>query len=156
MDQNRLDAQPDSAISNPVPMSSASHGGRFRTWRFSHILHTSLIPQACSGLAPSTAINPEDTILSLFKNMFMIKEKPDCVVYIHLRVSRAAFDNCVSCGKASAPLPDLPFTGYMQANGTIEQKLLIKWSNIQWDPVGGSLMTNNILICFILVLLYMI
>ena len=68
--------------------------------------------------------------------MFMIKEKPDCVVYIHLRVSRAAFDNCVSCGKASTPLPDLPFTGYMQANGTIEQKLLIKWLNIQWDPVG--------------------
>ncbi len=47
--------------------------------------------------------------------MLLTHGKPDCVVYIHLRVSRSAFDSCVSCGKAQAPLPDLPFTGYMQA-----------------------------------------
>ena len=124
-------------------MSSASHGGRCRTWRFRHILHTSVIPQASIGLAPSTTINPEDIILSLFKNMFMIKEKPDCVVYIHLRVSRAAFDNCVSCGKASAPLPDLPFTGYMQANDTIQLNRLIQWLDINWDSVGGKLISHD-------------
>ena len=75
--------------------------------------------------------------------MFKIQEKPECVVYIHLRVSRAAFDNCVSCGKASAPLPDLPFTGYMQANDTIELNRLIKWLEIQWDPVGGKLISDD-------------
>ena len=124
-------------------MSSASHRDRFRTWSFSHILHTSLHPQASSGLAPSTTINPEDIILSLLKNMFKIQEKPECVIYIHLRVSRAAFDNCVSCGKASTPLPDLPFTGYMQADSAMELNRLIKWLNIQWDPVGGSLRSHG-------------
>ena len=123
-------------------MSSASHEGRYRTWCFSHILHTSLIPQAVSGLAPSTTINPEDIVLSLFQNMFKIKEKPECVVYIHLRVTRAGFDDCVSCGKAGAPLPDLPYAGYMQANATIERKLLKNWLDIPWDPVGGKLISN--------------
>ena len=124
-------------------MSSASHRGRYRTWRFSDILHTSVIPQASIGLAPSTTINPEDIILSLFKNLFRPQEKPECVIYIHLRVSRAAFDNCVSCRKASAPLPNLPFTGYMQANDTIELNRLIKWMKIQWDPVGGKLNSHD-------------
>ena len=75
--------------------------------------------------------------------MFRPQEKPECVIYIHLRVSRAAFDNCVSCGKASAPLPDLPFTGYMQANSAMELNRLIKWLNIQWDPVGGKLNSHD-------------
>ncbi len=117
-------------------MSSASHGGRFRTWRFSHILHTSLHPQASSALAPPTTINPEEVILSLFKNLFRIQEN------IHLRVSRAAFDNCVSCGKAGAPLPDLPFTGYMQADSAIERNRLNKWLDIQWNAVGSSLRSH--------------
>ena len=116
---------------------------RRKTWRFSDILHTSVIPQASSGLAPSTTINPVDIILNLFQNLFLTQGKPECVVYIHLRVSRAAFDNCVSCGKASVALPDLPFTGYMQANTIIERNLLIKWVDIEWDPVGGKLSSHG-------------
>jgi hypothetical protein len=41
-------------------------------------------------------------------------------------VSRSAFDNCVSCGKAHDPLPDLPFTGYMQAAHAIDLRRLKK------------------------------
>ena len=124
-------------------MSSACHRGRFRTWCFSHILHTSLHQQASSGLASSTTINPEDVILSLFQNLFKIQEKPECVVYIHLRVTREAFDDCVSCGKAGVPLPDLPYAGYMQANSAIQLNRLIQWLDIQWDPIGGSLRSHS-------------
>ena len=75
--------------------------------------------------------------------MFRPQERPECVIYIHLRVSRAAFDNCVSCGKAGVPLPDLPFTGYMQTDSAMELNRLIKWLNIQWDPVGSSLRSHG-------------
>jgi hypothetical protein len=47
--------------------------------------------------------------------MLLTHGKPECVVYIHLRVSRYAFDNCVSCWKAKAPSLDLSFTGYNAA-----------------------------------------
>jgi hypothetical protein len=114
---------------------------RYRTWHFSHILHTSLLPQASSGLAPSnnSTETPEDTILRLFQDMLLTDGMPDCVVYIHLRVSRSAFDSCVSCGKAQAPLPDLPFTGYMQAAQAIDLQRLKKWFDMKWDPVGAKL-----------------
>jgi hypothetical protein len=60
-------------------------------------------------------LTPEDIILRLFQDMLLTHGMPVCVVNIHLRVSRSAFDNCVSCGKAQDPLPDPPFTSYMQA-----------------------------------------
>jgi hypothetical protein len=68
---------------------------------------------------------------------------PDCVVYIHLRVSRPAFDNCVSCGKAQDPLPDPPFTGYMQAAQAIDLQRLNKWFDVTWDPVGAKLSSHG-------------
>jgi hypothetical protein len=91
-------------------------------WRFSHILHTYLLPQASSGLAPSNTSTetPEDIILRLLQDMLLTVGKTDCVVYINLRVSRSAFDNCVSRGKAQDPLPDLPFTGYMHTAHAID------------------------------------
>jgi hypothetical protein len=76
--------------------------------------------------------------------MLLIDGMPDCVVYIHLRVSRSAFDSCVSCGKAQAPLPDLPFTGYMQAAQAIDLQRLKKWFDMKWDPVGAKLGSHGL------------
>ena len=90
-----------------------------------------------------TAIPPVETILWLFKNMFVTNAKPEIVTYIDLPVSKAVFDHCVSCGKACTDLPDLPFTGYMQASATISRECLIKWLDIQWEPVGSKLNSND-------------
>ena len=86
-----------------------------------------MLPQASSGLAPSnnSTETPEDIILRLFQDMLLIDGMPDCVVYIHLRVSRSAFHSCVSCGKAQDPLPDPPFTSYMQAAQAIDLQTMV-------------------------------
>jgi hypothetical protein len=75
--------------------------------------------------------------------MLLKDGKPECVVYIHLRVSRFAFDNCVSCWTAGRPLPYLPFTGYMQANDTIDLQRLKKWFDMTWVPVGAKLSSHG-------------
>ena len=123
-------------------MSFAKHTkpcGRYKTWRFGHVLHTSLLPRASSGLAPTTTTDPADVILRLFQDYFLTQGKPECVIYIHLRVSRAAFDTCVSSGKAQIQLTELPFTGYLQTNAIIDQQRLTKWLDMTWDAVGARL-----------------
>ncbi len=61
---------------------------------------------------PILVQNPENVILRLFQDILWPKgsqsaSPTSCVSYIHLRVSRAVIDNCVSRGKAQDPLPDL-------------------------------------------------
>ena len=125
-------------------MSSDSPVGRFRTWRFSHILYTSLLPEAASGLGPRCpSINPWDIIKRQFDKLFKTHKRPECVVYIDLRVSRSAFDNCVSCGRAGAPLPDLPFGGYIQAGTTVGLSILQKWLDAKWTPLGCKLCSSK-------------
>ena len=102
---------------NPVP--------RCRTWNFSHTLYTSILPEATRGLHPTSTIDPFALIKSLFEKLF--KEGPAPVFYIHLRVSRAAFDLCVSCGKTGAALPDLPFAGFIQARYAVGLSILQPW-----------------------------
>ena len=104
-------------IWKPVSMSRDNPVPRFRTWNFSHTLYTSILPEATRGLHPTSTIDPFVLIKSLFENLF--KESPAPVFYIHLRVSRAAFDLCVSCGKTGAALPDLPFAGFIQARSLV-------------------------------------
>lgn len=127
-------------------MASAKHRARFCTWQFSHILHTSLLPEAIGGLCnlspASSSIDPWDIILGQFRKLFMTAKMPDCITYIHLRVSRAAFENCVWSGRNGASLPDLPFTGYIQAKDAIDQSRLSSWLDVQWNPVGAKLIAH--------------
>ena len=99
---------------------------RVRTWKFSHALYTSILPEARSGLHPTSTIDPFLLIKSLFDKLF--KDGPAPVVYVHLRVSRAAYDLCVACEKhGAAALPDLPFTGFIQASSTVSPSILRAW-----------------------------
>jgi hypothetical protein len=78
--------------------------------------------------------------------MLLTQGKQGCAFYIHLRVSRAEFDNCVSCGKAQDPLPDLPFRGYMQATMPLirlDLPHLKKWRGMIWDPIRGRLSSHD-------------
>ena len=120
---------------NPVP--------RCRTWNFSHTLYTSILPEATRGLHPTSTIDPFVLIKSLFEKLF--KEGPAPVFYIHLRVSRAAFDLCVSCGKTGAALPDLPFAGFIQARYAVGLSILQPWLDTRWTPVGSKLLLLSIL-----------
>ncbi len=96
-------------IWKPVPMSSDMTVSRSRTWRFSHTLYTSLKPEAVRGLR-TCSIDPWDIIKLLFIDLF--KQGPEAVSYIHLRVSRGAFDHCVACGRSGVlPLPGCSQTG---------------------------------------------
>ena len=119
-------------------MSGDNSVRRVRTWKFSHALYTSILPEARSGLHPTSTIDPFVLIKSLFDNLF--KQGPEPVIYIHLRVSRAAYDLCVACGKnGAAALPDLPFTGFIQASSTVSQSILRQWLDALWTPVGSKL-----------------
>ena len=119
-------------------MSGDNSVRRVRTWKFSHALYTSILPEARSGLHPTSTIDPFVLIKSLFDNLF--KQGPEPVIYIHLRVSRAAYDLCVACGKnGAAALPDLPFTGFIQASSTVSLSILQPWLDALWTPVGSKL-----------------
>ncbi len=96
-------------IWKPVPKFRDNSVRRNRTWKFSHILYTSILPEARSSLYTTSTIDP----FVLIKSLFDIKEGPAPVVYINLRVSRAAFDLCVLCWKTGAALPDLLLAGFM-------------------------------------------
>jgi hypothetical protein len=75
---------------------------RYRTGNFSHTLYTSIPPEAPRGLHPTSTVDPFVIIKSLLDKPF--KDGPAHVVYIHLRVSRAVFDLCVSCWKTGAAI----------------------------------------------------
>ena len=123
-------------------MSGDNSVRRFRTWKFSHTLYTSILPEARSGLHPTSTNDPFVLIKSLFDKRF--KDGPPPVFYIHLRVSRAAYDLCVACGKnGAAALPDLPFTGFIQATSTLGLLILQRWLNTKWTPVGSKLCANT-------------
>ena len=124
-------------IGKPVSMSRDNPVPRCRTWNFSHTLYTSILPEATRGLHPTSTIDPFVLIKSLFEKLF--KEGPAPVFYIHLRVSRAAFDLCVSCGKTGAALPDLPFAGFIQARSLVGLSILQPWLDARWTPVGSKL-----------------
>ncbi len=70
---------------------------------------------------------------SIFGELFM--HGPQTVVYIHLRVSRAAFDRCVACGGSVNALPNLPFTGFIQASNVVRLSRLQAWLDAIWTPV---------------------
>ena len=121
-------------------MSSDKTVPRSRTWRFSHTLYTCVKPDAALGLCPTSSIDPWDFIKSMLDDLF--KHGPLTVVYIHLRVSRADFDRCVACGRSGTALPNLPFTGFMQATSTVRQSLLRVWLDAIWTPVGSKLCSD--------------
>ena len=110
---------------------------RFRTWKFSHTLYTSILPEARSGLHQTSTNDPFVLIKSLFDKLF--KDGPEPVFYIHLRVSRAAYDLCVARGKNGAALPDLPFAGFIQASSLVGLSCLQPWLDALWTPVGSKL-----------------
>lgn len=124
-------------IWKPVPMSRDNPVPRSRTWNFSHTLYTSILPEATHGLDGASTIDPFVLIKSLFEKLF--KKGPAPVFYIHLRVSRAAFDLCVSCGKTGAALPDLPFAGYIQARSLVGLSNLQPWLDARWTPLRSKL-----------------
>jgi hypothetical protein len=117
-------------------MSSDKTETRSRTWHFSHTLYTSVKPDAARGLCPTSSIGPWDFIKSMLDELF--KHGPQTVLYIHLRVSRAAFDRCVACGRSGTALPNLPFTGFIQAGSTVRLSLLQAWLDAVWTPVGSK------------------
>jgi hypothetical protein len=123
-------------------MSSDKTETRSRTWHFSHTLYTSVKPNAAPGLCPTSSIGPWDFIKSMLDELFKHGplHGPQTVFYIHLRVSRAAFDRCVACGSSGTALPNLPFTGFIQAGSTVPSRLslLQAWFDAVWTPVGSK------------------
>jgi hypothetical protein len=125
-------------IWKPVPMSGDMTVTRSRTWHFSHTLYTSLKPEAVRGLR-NRSIDPRDIINHMFIDLFKQGPDPAAVSYIHLRVSREAFDHCVACGRSGSALPNLPFTGFIQAKSAVRKTILQTWLNAFWTPVGSKL-----------------
>ena len=72
----------------------------------------------------------------------MINDGPQAVAYIHLRVSRADYDRCVACGRSGTALPNLPFTGFIQAKSAVRQSLLQAWLDAVWTPVCSKLCSD--------------
>ncbi len=113
------------SIWKPVPKSSDKTVTRSRTWHFRHTLYTSVKLNAARGFCPTRSIGPWGFIKSMLDELF--KHGPQTVVYIHLRVSRADFDRCVACERSGTALPNLPFTGFIQAGSTVRLSLLQAW-----------------------------
>ena len=111
--------------------------GRFRTWKFSQILHTSLNSSASRSFASSTLssyASVEQLLVSL-----LTQHKPSQITSIQLRVPRTTIDACVSNARAKSRLPDLPLEGYIQAQTMIDHHSLKSWIDATWERVGGKL-----------------
>jgi hypothetical protein len=119
-------------------MSSDCDTGRYVTWKFSHILHTSLDVRASRSLAIDS-ISSYDAVKQLFKSLIMTNGCPHQVAFIQLRVPRTMFEACVLTARAQTRLPDLPFEGYSQAPGQIDRKSLMPWFDATWERVRGKL-----------------
>ncbi len=76
----------------------------------------------------------------MFHELFM--HGPQIAVYIHLRVSRAAFDRCVTCGRSVTVLPNLPFTGFIQASNVFRLSRFQAWLDAIWTPVFSKLCSD--------------
>ena len=121
-------------------MPSDKTVSRARTWRVSHTLYTSVKPDAARGLCPTSSVDPWDFIKSMLDDLF--NDGPQAVAYIHLRVSRADYDRCVASGRSGTALPNLPFTGFIQAKSAVRQSLLQAWLDAVWTPVGSKLCSD--------------
>ena len=130
-------------------MSSDCDTGRYVTWKFSHILHTSLDTRASRPLA-SNSIDPYEVVKQLFRFLMMTNKKPHQVTFIQLRVPRTILEACVSSARAQTRLPDLPFEGYIQAPNQIDRKSLMPWFDAKWERVVGKLNAHQpYLSCFL-------
>ena len=120
-------------------MSSDSDKSRYVTWKFTHILHTSLGQQATRGLA-STKIGPYNVMEQLFLSLIFSTRLPSNAKFIQLRVPRLAFDGFESNARAGAPLPDLPFDGCIQSGQKkLDLDSLKSWIAATWERVNGKL-----------------
>jgi hypothetical protein len=123
-------------------MSDCKSVCRSRTWYFSHTLYTSLQPDVALQLRPPSTVPPWTLFWNVFHALF--ERGPDAVFYIHVRVSRAEFDQCVACGSSGSALPDLPFTAVIQANRVLYlAKLQSFLPGAEWTPVGGKLWSDQ-------------
>ena len=122
--------------------------GRFRTWKFSHTLHTSLDSSASRSFASSMLISYESVgahIAALQASLkqllvsLLAQHKPSQITSIELRVPRTTINACVSNARSMSSLPDLPLEGYIQATTKINHHSLKSWIDATWERVGGKL-----------------
>jgi hypothetical protein len=123
-------------------MSELKSACRSRAWLVSHTLYASLQPEAAVQLRPPSTVQP----LTLFWNLFhaLFQRGPDTLSYIHVRVSRGEFDQCVACGSSGSAMPNLPFSAVIQASDHLYlSKLQSFLPDAEWTPVGGKLWSDQ-------------
>ena len=122
-------------------MSDCKSVSRYRSWYVSHTLYTSLQPDTALQLRPPSTVPPWTLFWNLFNALF--QRVPDTVFYIHVRVSRAEFDQCVACWSFGSALSDLPFTAVIQATSALHlAKLQSFLPGAAWTPVGAKLCSD--------------
>jgi hypothetical protein len=93
-------------------------------------------------LRPPSTVQPLTLIWNLFHALF--QRGPDTVFYIHVRVSRGEFDQCVACVSSGSALPDIPFTAVIQASRVLcLAKLQSFLPGAEWTPVGARLCSDQ-------------
>jgi hypothetical protein len=123
-------------------MSEIKSVCRSCAWSVSYTLYASLQQDAALQLRPPSTVQP----LTLFWNLFhaLFQRGPDTIFYIHVRVSRGEFDQCVACGSSGSALPNLPFTAVIQASDRLYlSKLQSFLPDAEWTPVGGKLCSDQ-------------
>ncbi len=129
-------------IWKPVPMSNCKSVCPACTWYVSHTLFTSLQPDSALQLRPPSTVQPLTLFWNFFKALF--QRGPNTVFYIHVRVSRGEFDQCVACGSPGSALPDLPFTAVIQVSRVLcLAKLQSFFSGAEWTFVGVKLCSDQ-------------
>ena len=129
-------------------MSELKSVCRCRACYVSHTLYASLQPDAALQLRPPSTVQPWTLFRNLFHTLYQ-RGGPDTVFYIHVRVSRGEFDQCVAYGSSGSALPDLPFTAD-DKSAVIQASDVLYLSNLQsflpdteWTPVVGKLWSDQ-------------
>ncbi len=140
-------------IWKPVPMSRDNSVRRCRTWKFSHTLYTSILPEERSGLNPASTIDPF-VLIEIFSTNFSSKAlNPSSTSICESPARLTSF--VFHAGKL---VPQLPLCqifhlrpnyggnmGFIQTSSTVSRGLSIlqPWLDALWTPVGSKLRCDH-------------
>ena len=121
---------------------SSDGNERSRVWKFTHTLHT--LEQHATRVSAATNVEPYDVLKQLFPSLILSPRLPLTVKFIQLRVPRVAFNVFASNARAGAPLPDIPFHGYIQSGrNKLDRESLKSWIDATWERVEGRLNAHS-------------
>jgi hypothetical protein len=102
--------------------------GQHTSWRLTSLLVVT--PELAQCFASNNTQSPGEVIPRLLLSQILSQLCPLANHIINVDVRYKLSDLVPTCSK-------LPFRGYVQSLGKLEEYILQRWFSVEWSPVGG-------------------